>query len=49
MRAEGEVSLLGLLRQTHIFASTVREVLEVKLLREVSDALSRSPSSSSSS
>ena len=37
-RAEGEVSLLGLLRQTHIFASTVREILEVKLLREVSDA-----------
>jgi len=32
------VSLLGLLRQTHIFASTVREILEVKLLREVSDA-----------
>ena len=37
VRAE-EVNLLGLLRQTHIFASTVREVLEVKLLREVSDA-----------
>jgi DNA-binding MarR family transcriptional regulator len=32
------VNLLGLLRQTHIFASTVREVLEVKLLREVSEA-----------
>jgi DNA-binding MarR family transcriptional regulator len=32
------VSLLGLLRQTHIFASTVREVLEVKLLREVTTA-----------
>jgi DNA-binding MarR family transcriptional regulator len=32
------VSLLGLLRQTHIFASTVREILEVKLLREVSEA-----------
>jgi len=30
------VSLLGLLRQTHIFASTVREVLELKLLREIS-------------
>jgi DNA-binding MarR family transcriptional regulator len=30
------VSLLGFLRQTHIFASTVREVLELKLLREVS-------------
>ena len=38
VRAGGEVSLLGLLRQTHIFASTVREVLEVKLLREVSEA-----------
>ena len=38
VRTEGEVGLLGLLRQTHIFASTVREVLEVKLLREVSDA-----------
>jgi DNA-binding MarR family transcriptional regulator len=37
-RAEGDVSLLGLLRQTHIFASTVREVLEVKLLREVTTA-----------
>ncbi len=32
------MSLLGLLRQTHIFASTVREILEVKLLREVSEA-----------
>ena len=32
------MNLLGLLRQTHIFASTVREVLEVKLLREVSEA-----------
>ena len=38
MRTGGEVNLLGLLRQTHIFASTVREVLEVKLLREVSEA-----------
>jgi DNA-binding MarR family transcriptional regulator len=38
VRAGGEVSLHGLLRQTHIFASTVREILEVKLLREVSDA-----------
>jgi DNA-binding MarR family transcriptional regulator len=37
-RAEGAVTLLGLLRQTHIFASTVREVLELKLLREVSAA-----------
>jgi len=37
-RAGGDVSLVGLLRQTHIFASTVREVLEVKLLREVSAA-----------
>ena len=37
-RAGGDVGLLGLLRQTHIFASTVREILEVKLLREVSDA-----------
>ncbi|MCG6923221.1 MAG: MarR family transcriptional regulator [Acidobacteria bacterium] len=32
------MSLFGLLRQTHIFASTVREILETKLLREVSDA-----------
>jgi DNA-binding MarR family transcriptional regulator len=38
VRAGEEVSLHGLLRQTHIFASTVREILEVKLLREVSDA-----------
>jgi DNA-binding MarR family transcriptional regulator len=38
VRAGGDVTLLGLLRQTHIFASTVREVLEVKLLREVSEA-----------
>ncbi len=38
VRAGGEVNLLGLLRQTHIFASTVREILEVKLLREVSEA-----------
>jgi DNA-binding MarR family transcriptional regulator len=38
VRTGGEVNLLGLLRQTHIFASTVREVLEVKLLREVSEA-----------
>ncbi len=38
VRGEGDVNLLGLLRQTHIFASTVREVLEVKLLREVSEA-----------
>jgi DNA-binding MarR family transcriptional regulator len=38
VRAEGDVSLLGLLRQTHIFASTVREILEVKLLRQVSEA-----------
>jgi DNA-binding MarR family transcriptional regulator len=37
-RAGGEIGLHGLLRQTHIFASTVREVLEVKLLREVSTA-----------
>jgi len=36
VRAEGDVILVGLLRQTHIFASTVREILEVKLLREVS-------------
>ncbi len=32
------MNLLSLLRQTHIFASTVREILEVKLLREVSEA-----------
>jgi DNA-binding MarR family transcriptional regulator len=38
VRAGGDVSLHGLLRQTHIFASTIREILEVKLLREVSDA-----------
>jgi DNA-binding MarR family transcriptional regulator len=38
VRAGGDVGLHGLLRQTHIFASTVREVLEVKLLREVSAA-----------
>ncbi len=37
------MNLLGLLRQTHIFASTVREVLEVKLLREVSEAPSSLP------
>jgi DNA-binding MarR family transcriptional regulator len=38
VRTGGEGNLLGLLRQTHIFASTVREILEVKLLREVSEA-----------
>jgi DNA-binding MarR family transcriptional regulator len=38
VRADGGVTLVGLLRQTHIFASTVREVLELKLLREVSEA-----------
>ena len=30
------VTLAGVLRQAHIFASTVREVLELKLLQEVS-------------
>ncbi len=34
--AGGSDDIIGLLRYSHIFASVVREVLEVKLLREVS-------------
>ncbi len=37
-RAEGYEKLPSLLRSAHIFATTVREILETKLLREVSPA-----------
>ena len=34
--ARGERQFLRLLRDSHIFASAIREILDVKLLREVS-------------
>ena len=34
MRAQGEDGFFRFLRQSHIFSSAVREVLETKLLRE---------------